>query len=277
MRRLLAVLVALAVVAALLGYALAMQQPRVARYTVALEDWPAGQRPMRIVQISDLHGNWIDMPPQRISGIVAQANALQPDLIVMTGDYLGGETARWPRIPIGDFADLLAKLHAPFGVFAILGNHDSATWAGWALNQHGIRQLYNESVDIGPLAIAGVADAGSVTSPQAALHRTLAHGRSGKPLILLAHQPNYFRFNEGHYDLVIVGHTHGGQIKLPILGARSYSPFRDAHLRGLFKENGHVMIVSSGLGTSTFPMRFGVRPEIVEVTLIGSQGAASGR
>lgn len=277
MRRVLAILLGLAVTAALLGYALAMQQPRVARYTVKLPNWPAGQKPFRIVQISDLHGNWIDMPPQRISGIVAQANALQPDMIVLTGDYLGGKVVDWPHMPLGDFADRLAKLHAPYGVFAILGNHDTATWAGWALDQHGIRQLYNSAVDVGPLSIAGVGDAGSVPSTLSALHATLHRGTPSKPLILLAHQPDYFRLDEGHYDLLIVGHTHGGQLKLPLLGARSYGPFRDAHLRGLFNENGRVMVVSSGLGTSTFPMRIGVRPEIVEVTLTGTGATAAAR
>lgn len=69
----------------MLGYALAMQQPRVARYTVKLPNWPAGQKRFRIVQISDLHGNRINIPQQRISGIVAQVNALQPEMIVLTG------------------------------------------------------------------------------------------------------------------------------------------------------------------------------------------------
>ena len=91
MRRILLVPLLILVALGLFGYAGARQQPKVVRYDVALPNWPAGQTPLRIVQLSDLHGSWLDMPPDRISGIVAQVNALRPDVVVLTGDYIGGK------------------------------------------------------------------------------------------------------------------------------------------------------------------------------------------
>ena len=277
MRRVLLILFALAFGAVLLGYAGARQAPQVVRYTAVLPDWPAGQPPLRVVQISDLHGSWLDMPPERISGIVAKVNALHPDLIVLTGDYIGGKWFDWPHIRLEDFTDRLGKLHARYGVYAVVGNHDTRYWTRWAFDRAGIHTLIDQSVDIGPVIVAGVDDATNVGNTAVALRNLVAQAQGSKPLLVLAQEPDYFRYGTRAISLMIAGHTHGGQIKLPLIGARSLDdPFLDAHLRGAFNEGGRQLIVSSGLGTSIVPLRIGVRPEFVLITLSGAP-QASGR
>ncbi|HPU14657.1 MAG TPA: metallophosphoesterase [Polymorphobacter sp.] len=270
MRRILLFPLLILVALGLFGYAGARQQPRVVRYDVALPDWPAGQPPLRIVQLSDLHGSWLDMPPDRISGIVAQVNALHPDVIVLTGDYIGGKWFDWPHIRLEDFTDRLGKLRARYGVYAVVGNHDTRYWTRWAFDRVGIRTLINQRADIGPVTLAGVDDITNMTNTAPPLRATIAGASTAKPLLLLAHEPDFFLNRERAIDLIISGHTHGGQIKLPLIGARRLGPFLDAHLRGNFFEDGRRLIVSSGLGTSIVPIRIGVRPEIVVITISGA-------
>ncbi|MGL4542198.1 MAG: metallophosphoesterase, partial [Polymorphobacter sp.] len=158
MRHALLLVFVLALAVGLLGYAGARQAPIVVRYAVVLPNWPAGEAPLRIVQLSDLHGSWVDMPPQRISGIVNQVNALQPDIIVLTGDYVGGKLLDWPHIRLEAFTDRLGALQARYGVFAVVGNHDTRTWTRWAFDRGGIRLLINQSVAAGPVTIDGIDD-----------------------------------------------------------------------------------------------------------------------
>jgi len=269
MRRILFYLLAVLIGFSLIGYAGALQAPKVVRYSVVLPNWPAGAPPLRIVQLSDLHGSWLDMPPRRISRIVAQVNALHPDLVVMTGDYVGGKLFDWPQIRLENFSDRLGHLRARYGVFAVVGNHDTRQWTRWAFDRVGIRLLIDQIADAGPVTLAGVDDVTNVVNPAVSVRDLGTRIPVGKPVVLLAHEPDYFQYLPDNIDLLIAGHTHGGQIKLPLIGTRSLGPFLDAHLRGSFVEHGQRMVVSSGLGTSILPMRIGVRPEIVEITLSG--------
>jgi predicted MPP superfamily phosphohydrolase len=270
MRRILLVPLLILVALGLFGYAGGRQQPKVVRYDVALPNWPAGQAPLRIVQLSDLHGSWLDMPPDRISGIVAQVNALRPDVVVLTGDYIGGKWFDWPHIRLEEFTDRLGRLQARYGVYAVVGNHDTRTWTRWAFDRAGIHTLINQHADIGPVIIAGLDDATNVGNTAVALRTLVAQAQGDKPLLVLAHEPDYFQYGSAAIDLMIAGHTHGGQIKLPLVGAKSLGPFLDSHLRGLFYESSRWLVVSSGLGTSIVPMRIGVRPEIVVITISGA-------
>jgi uncharacterized protein len=91
---------------------------------------------------------------------------------------------------------------------------------------------------------------------------------AGRPVVVLSHEPDFFQYLPPRAALLIAGHTHGGQIMLPVVGTLSFGAFIDAHRRGLFFEHGQALLVSSGLGTSLVPMRIGVPPEIVVLELV---------
>ncbi len=249
------------------GYYGATRDPVVVRYAVALRDWPAGAPPLRIVQLSDIHFGWPDMPARRIASIVAQANALDPDLIVLTGDYHGGKL--WDR-RVGNMDDAvrpLRALRARYGVIAVRGNHDGPYWTPRVFARTGIQLLQNRWVMAGPVVVAGVDDLTAPIQSAIMVRMAVAGAPPGVPLILLGHEPDFSASSPPRVDLVLAGHTHGAQIMLPLLGFRSMGDYLDAHRRGWYRENGHQLIVSSGLGTSIVPLRIGVPPEIVETTV----------
>ncbi len=250
------------------GVATAVQDTRVVRYTVVLDRLPLGSRPIRIVQLSDTHGSWIDMPPVRLDRIVAQANALNPDLIVLTGDYIGGKAVDWPHIKLEKVLLPFARLKAPLGVYAVPGNHDTVYWTRWVFRKTPVHFLAGSWIDVGPMTIAGANDFTNMGAIAPETRATVAGASAAKPLILLAHEPNFFTWMPRSVDLLICGHTHGGQIVFPLLGGLRIDPFIDSHRRGLFREHGQAMVVSSGIGTSIVPVRIGVPPEIVEIMLV---------
>lgn len=256
------------------GVAEALRTPVVARYDVGLADWPPAQRPLTIVQLSDLHVGWPDMPPERVARIVAQANALKPDLIVLTGDYDGGKL--WDRRLwlLEDKLGPLTGLRAPLGVHAVLGNHDEPFWSRRVFGKQRMPVLDGRVVDAGPVAVAGLGSLAHGGDPARDAARLAARAPAGKPLILLAHEPDHFAWLPPRVNLLLAGHTHGGQIGLP-LGDVVLTPFQRSHRRGLYVEGGRRMIVSSGLGTTFVPLRLGVPPEIVEIRL-HSVGRKSG-
>ena len=260
------------------GWFEARRDPVVGPYTVALADWPAGTPPLRIVQLSDIHFGWPDMPEARIHRIVVQVNALNPDLIVLSGDYQGGKL--WDAdIGTMDVAVRpLRGLRARLGVIAVRGNHDGPYWTQKVFAKTPILLLQNRWIDLGPVVVAGLDDITGQPDPKHAAASTIQGAPAGKPLILLAHEPNFFQWLPKRVDLMLAGHTHGGQIRLPLVGGRSTgSPYLDKHLRGRFDEHGQTMIVSSGLGTSIVPLRIGVPPEIALISLGGySVGRKSG-
>ncbi len=261
-------LLGLIVALGLYGWAEAVQDPRVVRYTIAL---PKLARPLRIVQLSDTHGSWIDMPPVRLERIVAQANALHPDLIVLTGDYVGGKVTDWPRIRLENVLFPFDRLRAPLGVYAVVGNHDTVFWTRHVLAQTHVRLLVSDWSDVGPVTIAGDNDLTNIGVAADETRRVIAGAPTDKPLILIAHEPNFFVGSPSQVDLVITGHTHGGQM-FPGLMARYYlDEYLAEHIRGVYHEHGQIMVVSSGIGTSVIPLRIGVPPEIVEITLVPVQ------
>lgn len=259
------------------GYYGATREPVIARYTIGLRDWPAGTPSLRIVQLSDVHFGWPDMPAARIDRIVAQANALRPDLIALTGDYHGGKL--WDR-RVGDMDDAvrpLTGLRARYGVFAVRGNHDGPYWTPIVFAHTPITLLQNRWVRAGPVIVAGVDDITTPIHPAIMARMAVAGAPPDVPLILLGHEPEFFANAPPRVDLVLAGHTHGSQIVLPLYGPlKPAGEYLAKHRRGWFDENGHQLIVSSGVGTSIVPLRIGVPPEIVLITvgpLIPSAGS----
>jgi predicted MPP superfamily phosphohydrolase len=265
MQRLLLILLGCIAAVAAFGVWGALQDPQVVRYRLAL---PGLSAPLRIVQLSDSHASAIDMRPARLARVVGQINALHPDLILLTGDYVSGNPDRWTLAETRAALAPFHALHAPLGVFAVLGNHDDPDKTLLALADGPVRLLIGERVDAGPVQIVGVDDIARGSPAVEAMRHAIGKAPPGKPILVIVHRPTFIAWLDPRPVLMIAGHTHGGQFKLPIVGAWSADAFYAAHQRGVFREGPHRLLVSSGLGTTNLPMRIGVPPEIVELTLV---------
>ncbi|MCB1496359.1 MAG: metallophosphoesterase [Bauldia sp.] len=275
------------------SYAFAIE-PRfrleVTRYRLTPPGWPAGSRPVRIAAIADTHACDPWMPLSRIEEIVSITNALEPDLIVLLGDYIAGlRRFRTAAVPIGDWARAFGALRAPLGVRAILGNHDWWTEPEHirsALAENGIPVMENDAERIAApdgadFWLAGLGDqlahplGGGRFGGVDDLPGTLAKVTDDKPVILLAHEPDIFPKVPERVSLTMSGHTHGGQVNLPLLG-RLVVPSRygDRYAYGHIVEDSRHLIVSGGLGCSKLPVRFGVPPEVLLVELGGDAPVA---
>ena len=251
------------------GYWGATRPPIVVPFEYQLKALPPGTR-LTVLLISDTHRGRPDMPAARLDSVMAQANALKPDLILLAGDYIGGNPLGLNGKPnLEPAIRPLAQLHAPLGVFAVLGNHDNGKWGPIVFAaQPSPRLLVNESVDIGPLVIAGVNSEAHGANASAAL----AGATPGKPVLLLRHEGDALASASPPKELSVLalaGHTHGGQILLPLIGAPADIVLGGSPLcrRGLCTLNGWPLYVTSGVGTSVVPLRIGVPPEMVLITL----------
>lgn len=220
---------------------------------------------LRIVFASDLHIGKKDI--KRLKRIVETIQKQQADLILLGGDYLNGHSEQSTMQPERIAAEL-GKLNAPYGIFGVLGNHDwyiNGAKTKEALQEAGITVLENQNQILNyknrQLTIAGVADKSTRIADSAA-----ALKKAPFPRILLTHTPDVFPEIKDNVDLVLAGHTHGGQVKVPFFGAVFVpSAYGRRYAEGLFSENGLKMIVSKGLGTSQLPIRFNCKPEIVVI------------
>jgi predicted MPP superfamily phosphohydrolase len=213
----------------------------------------------RIVQLSDVHHGPFSSREQ-IERAIETANRLQPDIIALTGDYISKE-----RLYAAPCAEMLGKLKARFGVYAVLGNHDH--WVDAPLltdlfRAEGITVLINEGMRFEQNGetfwIAGVDDS-MVGLEDISL--ALAGAREDEMKLLLAHNPIVLRRAvRASVDLVLSGHTHGGQVA--IRGERSSARPRKRALQGLWRQGNTQIYVNRGLGTVVLPIRYGCPPEI---------------
>ena len=213
----------------------------------------------RIVQLSDVHHGPFSSREQ-IERAIETANRLQPDIIALTGDYISKE-----RQYAAPCAEMLGKLKARFGVYAVLGNHDH--WVDAPLltdlfRAEGITVLINEGMRFeqngDTFWIAGVDDS-MVGLEDISL--ALAGARDDEMRLLLAHNPIVLRRAvRAEVDLVLSGHTHGGQVA--IRGERSTARPRKRALQGLWRQGNTQIYVNRGLGTVVLPIRYGCPPEI---------------
>ncbi len=242
----------------------ALRRVRVKRLSIALDRLPAAADGYRLVQLSDLHiGATLD--GAFLEQIVAEVEALGPDLVVVTGDLVDGPVA------------LLDPWLAPFrrlrprdGVFFVTGNHEYYVGAkAWLahLPSLGLRPLQNERVRLGGFELAGVPDWSArhyddEVRPDVA--RVVAGRDPGLPLILLAHQPAHAEEAAAHgVDLQLAGHTHGGQMFPITVLVHLYTRF----VAGLYRRGPFQIYVSEGTGFWGPPMRIGTEAEVTEITL----------
>jgi uncharacterized protein len=224
---------------------------------------------MKIVHFSDLHlGEFFDV--DHLKKIVHTINGLRPDLICFTGDLVEDDTAL-----LKDCIPILQQLHAPLGKISILGNHDyrmgKQTEVIDSLKKSGIVFLQNGHTSIGRLGenifVAGVDDlfGGGPDIPKA-----IKDIPSNNFTILLAHEPDLADISVQHpIHLQLSGHSHGGQIRLPFVGALFTPDGAKKYIDGLinFKNSNLSLYVNRGIGTTALPFRFNCRPELTVITL----------
>jgi uncharacterized protein len=271
--------VAAGIALATTGYWNATRDPIIRTAAIALPDWPADAPPMRVVLISDIHVAGPDMPPARVSRIVAQLNALKPDLVLIAGDLISQKSLATRLYTPSEIVTPLRGLRAKFGTIVALGNHDY--WAGPAkfrdaLSKAGIMLLANEAVKRGTLVVGGVDDKFTGHTNIAATYRAM--DALPGPRLIFTHDPDIVPDLPAPVAAVLAGHTHCGQINKPWSG----EPIRNASRYGMrfqcgdMTDRGQRLFVTAGLGTSVVPFRFGAPPDAWLITF-GPSKLASAR
>jgi predicted MPP superfamily phosphohydrolase len=280
----------------LAGYAFGIEpryRLRVTDYAPRLPLWP-DDMPLTVAFVTDIHAGEPHMSLERIAEIVDVTNGLGCDLVLLGGDYVTSSRLLLRAYPAREWAPIVAGLKAPLGVYSILGNHD--WWHGTlphtppddargvvaALTEVGVPVLENEAVSLRtpggrPFWLLGLGD--QIAYPLG--HRryrgvddlpgTLVQVTDDSPAILLAHEPDIFaKQPSDRVALTLSGHTHGGQIRMFGFSPVVPSEFGNRFAYGHVVEDDRHLIVSGGLGTSIVPVRFGVPPEIVRISLGGA-------
>lgn len=250
-------------------FLLARSEPMVRHANVALPDWPSGAAPVRIAFLSDIHVAGPDMPPSRLAKIVRDINTLHPDIVMIAGDFVSDKDFATHHYSAAEAIAPLGKLNAPLGTVAVLGNHDywrDASAIRDALERQGIIVLDNDAVQRGPLAIGGIDDDFSAHADP--LRTLTALDRLSGVKILLSHSPDVFPDIPDKIGLTLAGHTHCGQIALPVLGPlATASRHGKRYACGRISEGWKTLIVTAGLGTSILPLRLGVEPDLWVITV----------
>lgn len=267
--RALLLLLLLGVLALAAMMAQAMAEPVVRRASLTMTDWPAGAETLRVAFVGDVHVAGPDMPPSRLRAIVAQVNSLDPDLVLLGGDYVSDKRTATRHYSAREALAPLAQLRPRLGSFAVLGNHDhwrSENDIRTALKAANIRLLDNGAITAGPLRLGGVDDD---FTGRADVGRTVAAMRAGPGArVLITHSPDIVPSTPNDISLILAGHTHCGQIRLPLIGAVSYmSDYGERYACGLTIESSKRVITTAGLGTSVLPLRLGAPPEVWLLTL----------
>jgi uncharacterized protein len=230
---------------------------------------PGWNSDLRIAVLSDLHIGSPHVGLDKLRTIVEKTNAEQPQLVVLLGDFVTGgpNGTRWGGfVEPEPIAQELKKLHAPLGVYAVLGNHDwwhDGEQVGKALTDRGIPVLENRAVHVGPIWLGGIAD---FWTRRPDIAGTLRQITSDDPVVLITHNPDIFPEVPARVSLTLAAHTHGGQVKLPIIGTL-ITTSKLGYNAGEYVDHGRHLFVTTGIGTSIVPVRFGVPPEIVILTL----------
>ncbi len=241
---------------------------RVVPQTIVLPNLPEAFRGTRIALMADIHhGPFV--PLAYIRHVVSLANALNPDITLLAGDYVHGHHSY-----IAPGINELGKLKATLGRFAVRGNHDNRSYAlnsASALADAGLPDLNNTGVWLerggSRLRICGVGD---LWTDHQILSSALGNSTEHDAVILLSHNPDFAEIiRDRRVGLVLSGHTHGGQVVVPGLGAPIVpSRYGQKYLYGLVRAPVCQVFVTRGVGTVTPPARFLCRPEVVLITLI---------
>ena len=256
--------------AGLAVWALLVEPRRLAveRHALRLPDWPEALHGLRLAVVSDLHAGGPHVRESAIDRVVERVNRERPDLMALLGDYVDPNVPLGRRLDPAAVAARLARLDAPLGAVAVLGNHDWENDTGrvvGALRDRGIPVLENSAVPVegaaAPLWVAGLADLRSRhPDPLLAFSRI----PEDAAVLALSHDPEPFPRMPPRAALTVAGHTHGGQVGLPLLRKKAA---RSGYMGGHHVEGGRHLYVSRGIGSSRLPIRFAAPPEVSILTL----------
>lgn len=249
-------------------------RPRLVRQDIALRRWPASLNGFTIGLISDFHYDaYFSVHPLKAAiGIV---NDLHPDLIALTGDFISTPMVGSPTSQVHyaePCAQWLKQLHAPHGVWAVLGNHDAFSDPDRvtdALTSHGIPVFANQSIAIekngARFWLSGVDD---VLEGAPDLAGTLKKIPSDEAVVLMAHEPDYAD-DVARYpvDLQLSGHSHGGQVRFPFVPPLFLPELSHKYFQGLYKVRELTLYTNAGIGTVNLPIRFNCPPEVTLLTV----------
>ena len=239
----------------------------ISRVEIGVHRLPAAFAGLRVVQISEVHHSSF-LSAERIREIVVEVNALGGDVVVLTGDYVS-----YSPYYIAGAAEALGGLEAPLGVYAVLGNHDfwnNANEMAAALEREGIVVLRNANTRLEvrgeTIVMAGIDD---LSVGAADLGRALCGADARSVRLLLSHNPGIIRRAALEAaDLVLAGHTHAGQVHVPLIGAPSVYGYPKQLVSGLTRVGATQIYVNRGLGTVIVPVRVGSLPEVTVFTLV---------
>lgn len=250
------------------GFNIEPNQLQVERVTIPLMRLPGAFDGITIAQLSDLHfGPYVSA--EHIAQAVRQTNALQPDAIVLTGDLVN---MSWRYIQ--PCMEIISKLDAPLGVFAVLGNHDY--WIGYlelmlaSLKKTGIRLLRNQAVPLtrgrATMYLVGIDD---LWQELADLRRALTNVPHNACKIALMHEPDFADVAaQAEIDLQLSGHSHGGQVRLPFLGPLILPKYGEKYPMGLAHAGNFTQVYTTrGVGLLPPAVRINCPPEITLLTL----------
>ncbi|HEY0544925.1 MAG TPA: metallophosphoesterase [Pyrinomonadaceae bacterium] len=256
-------------------WAFVIEPNRVVVNTVEIKipAWPAAFAHLKIVAISDLHAGRPYINEAKLEKVVEMANATEPDLIVLLGDFIARDKDENLLMTPEIIASKLKGLHARYGVYAVLGNHDwnfNGERVTRALEAAGIRVLEN---DVAPIQhdgqtvwLLGVPD--FWMRQPIDIRPALAKINAPGPVIALTHNPDVFPTLPPNVSLTLAGHTHGGQVNIPFYGRPIVpSQYGERYAAGYIQENNRQLFVTTGIGTTGLAVRFRVPPEIAVLTI----------
>jgi uncharacterized protein len=266
------------------SYFIEPQRLVVNQQIVKVKNWDKTFDGLKIALISDLHAGSNGVTEEKIRRIVEMANAQNPDLTVLLGDYVSQQSGdrRQLKMTVEKIAENLRGLRAKYGVFAVLGNHDG---------EYGDRKIYDAFTEIGirvleqeieyiekdgkKLKIVGLEDHLKIQTWrnfQIKVRDLVKSGEQTESVLVLEHAPDVLPlfvtepYLKENIDLLLVGHSHGGQVWLPIIGSPVVpSNYGQKYAYGHIREEDMDMFVTTGIGESILPLRFLVPPEIAVI------------
>lgn len=240
--------------------------------TISVPHWSAKLNGFKVVAISDIHGGSNKVTEERLRELVTRANAQNPDIIVLLGDYISEQprNKRELRMPVDVIAENLRGFQARYGVFAVIGNHDwwhDEAGISAAFERSGIKMLENriEQLKVGDETVNlwGIED---FWKKRRVPLEPLSRPAEKKNIIAITHNPDSLLQSPPEIAVLFAGHSHGGQVKFPVYGAVAF--VNDPRLMaGHVEIEGKHAFVTSGVGCSGPQVRFAVPPEIAVITL----------